>query len=62
MPGLGAGARIPAVHKRPAASAEQALPARGLAGQCARAAAVGSALGLAVTVFAFTIPDKELEA
>ncbi|MEV6605940.1 hypothetical protein [Kutzneria sp. NPDC051319] len=50
------------MHKRPAVSAEQALPARGLAGQCARAAAVGSALGLAVTAYAFTMRNKELEA
>jgi hypothetical protein len=50
------------VHKRPAASAEPNLPARGLAGQCARAAAIGSALGLAVTAFAFTMRNKELEA
>lgn len=50
------------MHKRPAASAEQGLPARGLAGQCARAAAVGGVLGLAVTAFALTIADKELGA
>ncbi|MFC0542658.1 hypothetical protein [Kutzneria chonburiensis] len=50
------------MHKRPAASAEQVLPARGLAGQCARAAAVGGALGLVVIVFASTIRNQELEA
>lgn len=50
------------MNKRPAASAERALHAHGLVGQCARAAAVGSALGLAVTAFVLTIRDKELEA
>ncbi|KAA2266017.1 hypothetical protein F0L68_02505 [Solihabitans fulvus] len=47
------------MDKRPAGSAEQARPARGLAGHCARAAAVGGVLGLAVTVFASTIPGNE---
>ncbi|MEV5721384.1 hypothetical protein AB0L41_46640 [Amycolatopsis mediterranei] len=50
------------MDKQVAPSPGQILPARAKAGQCARAAAVGTALGLAVTVFALTLRNEELEA